>query len=555
MKFLLASACLLGAALAAKEDHLVSRRLSKRFIDEAGNYNISFYHINDVHAHLDEFSSSGTDCTRPERGCFGGYARVKTVLKETRPSHPDSLLLNAGDEFQGTMFFSFYGGEKIAETLNQIGFDAMTLGNHEFDRGDDHLGEFLENLTFPIVSANIISDHPVLNRTIKPFHIFPQYELAVIGVTTETTPGISSPGKGTTFTDAVAAVQNTVDLIRSTTNITRIAALTHIGYDEDQRLARETTGLHLIMGGHSHTPLGAFAGAAGPYPTIVENKDGDEVFIVTAYRWGEYLGYIDVTYDAQGKILSYHGGPIHLTNATAQDEELQTQIDEWRGPFEEFAKQEVGYTNVVLDQSTCQRQECLLGDFVSDALLQYRLNFSTPETAPAFAIVNAGGIRATIDEGPITRGEVLTAFPFSNAVVEVTMSGDRLWRTLEGIISRVNVDNGRPVTSFLQVSRGVHIEYAPSAANSTSNVLVSVTIGDKPLDRAAEYKIVTVDFIAGGGDNFFSPPFEDLVVLDTMDQVLINHIGATSPVDIALDGRLKAVSRCKAAKARRARGN
>jgi 5'-nucleotidase len=361
-----AVACLLGTVLAAGEDHLVSRKLSKRFIDDAGHYNISFYHINDVHAHLDEFSSSGTDCTRPERGCYGGYARVKTVLKETRPSHPDSLLLNVGDEFQGTMFFSFYGGWKIAETLNQMGFDAMTLGNHEFDRGDDHLGEFLNNLTFPIVSANIVSDHPVLNATIKPFHIFPQYDLAVIGVTTETTPGISSPGKGTLFSDPVAAVQNTVDFIRATTNITRLAAITHIGYDEDQRLARETTGLHLIMGGHSHTPLGDFPGAVGPYPTIVENKAGDEVFIVTAYRWGEYLGYIDVTYDADGKVLAYHGGPIHLTNTTAQDEELQAQIDEWRVPFEEFSKEVIGESKVVLDQSGCQKGECVLGDFVTE---------------------------------------------------------------------------------------------------------------------------------------------------------------------------------------------
>jgi 2',3'-cyclic-nucleotide 2'-phosphodiesterase (5'-nucleotidase family) len=360
-------ACLLGTAFAAqKEDHLVSRRLSKRFIDDAGHYNISFYHINDVHAHLDQFSSSGTDCTRPERGCYGGYARVKTVLKETRPSHPDSLLLNVGDEFQGTSFFSFYGGEKIAETLNQLGFDAMTIGNHEFDRGDDHLGEFLENLTFPIISCNIFSDHAVLNRTIKPFHIFPQYDLAVIGVTTETTPSISSPGKGTKFTDPVTAVQNTIDFIRSTTNIKRLAAITHIGYQEDQRLAKETRGLHLIMGGHSHTPLGDFEGAEGPYPTIVENKDGEEVFIVTAYRWGEYLGYIDVTYDDEGRILAYHGGPIHLTNATAQDEDLQRQIDEWRQPFDEFNKEEVGFSNVFLDQETCKEDRCLLGDYVSE---------------------------------------------------------------------------------------------------------------------------------------------------------------------------------------------
>jgi len=121
-----------AAAAGIKEDHLVSKRgLSKRFIDENGHYNISFYHINDVHAHLDEFQSSGTDCPQKEKGCRGGYARVKTVLEDTRPGHPDSLFLNAGDEFQGTMFFTKYGGEKIAETLNQLGFDAATLGNHE----------------------------------------------------------------------------------------------------------------------------------------------------------------------------------------------------------------------------------------------------------------------------------------------------------------------------------------------------------------------------------------------------------------------------------------
>ncbi|KAJ4286178.1 hypothetical protein N0V88_008122 [Collariella sp. IMI 366227] len=548
-KVLFGAACMLSTAIAAAEDHLVSQKLSKRFIDDAGNYNISFYHLNDVHAHLDQFSSSGTDCTRPERGCYGGYARVKSVLKETRPSHPDSLLLNVGDEFQGTMFFSYYGGEKIAETLNQIGFDAMTLGNHEFDRGDDHLGQFLENLTFPIISANIVSDHAVLNRTIKPFHIFPQYELAVIGVTTETTADISSPGKGTKFTDPIEAVQNTVDLIRSTTKITRIAAITHIGYEEDQRLARETTGLHLIMGGHSHSLLADVPGAVGPYPTIVENKAGNEVFIVTAYRWGEYLGYIDVTYDAQGKVLAYHGAPIHLTNTTKQDEELQGQIDAWRGPFDEFAKQEVGSSNSVLDQSTCQEKECLLGDFVTDAMFTYCLNASTPENAPDFALINAGGIRATIDEGPITRGEVLTAFPFGNALVTVTMSGERLWNALEGIIARVNTANGKPVTSFLQVSRSIRIEYGSAGGSSTGNVLVSVTIGGKPLDKAAEYKMVTLDFIAGGGDNFFSPAFENLVLLDTLDEIVVRHIEAESPVDIALDGRLKVASRCKVGKA------
>ncbi|TGJ87143.1 hypothetical protein E0Z10_g1577 [Xylaria hypoxylon] len=524
------------AGLGLAEDSLYSKRASKRFIDSDGNYNISFYHINDVHAHLDQFSSSGTDCTKPERGCYGGYARVKTVLDETRPDHPDSLLLNVGDEFQGTLFYSFYGGEKIAETLNQIGFDAMTLGNHEWDRGDDDLGDFLKNLTFPVVSANVVSDNEKLNSTIKPYHIFEKYGLAVIGVTTETVPSISSPGKGTKFTDVVAAVQASIDEIRSTTNITRIAAITHIGYEEDKRLAQETSGLQIIMGGHSHTLLGDMEGAEGPYPTLETNKDGDEVFIVTAYRWGEYLGYIDVTYNSEGKILAYHGAPIHLTNTTKQDEDLQAQVNEWRGPFEEFASQEIGESNIVLDQTTCQKQECALGDLISDAILQYRLDGGS---TAVFGLVNAGGIRATIDAGTITRGEVLTSFPFSNAVVEVSFTGTQLWSIVEGIVSAVNQDNGEAVTSFLQVSKGVKVSYNPS--NAAGKRLVSLEIAGKAVELEETYTIVTIDFLTGGGDNFFDA-VDDVVILDTLDEVLVAYIKAHSPIDFELDGRIAVVS-------------
>ena len=142
-KSALALTALASSTLA--EDVLVSeRQLQKRYIDADGNWNQSFFHINDVHAHLDQFRSSGTDCEDPSRGCYGGYARVSTVVNEIRPTLNSSLFLNAGDEFQGTLFYSYYGGEKIAETLNQLGFDGMTLGNHEFDGGDDMLGEFEE---------------------------------------------------------------------------------------------------------------------------------------------------------------------------------------------------------------------------------------------------------------------------------------------------------------------------------------------------------------------------------------------------------------------------
>jgi hypothetical protein len=185
----------------------------------------------------------------------------------------------------------------------------MTLGNHEFDGGDDKLGAFLQNLTFPIISANIVSDHPILNATIKPYHIYEEYGLAVIGVTTDTTPSISSPGPNTKFTNVVSVVQNTINHIKSTTNITRIAAITHIGYDEDKKLAAAVSGLQLIMGGHSHTPLGDFAGAVGKYPTIATNLDGDEVFIVTAYREflrKVFLEHFEVTCHRLGRVSWLH---------------------------------------------------------------------------------------------------------------------------------------------------------------------------------------------------------------------------------------------------------
>jgi 2',3'-cyclic-nucleotide 2'-phosphodiesterase (5'-nucleotidase family) len=303
------------------------------------------------------------------------------------------------------------------------------------------------------------------------------------------------------------------------------------------KLAQATTGLQLIMGGHSHTLLGDMPNAKGKYPTIVDNKDGDEVFIVTAYRWGEYVGYIDVTYDTKGKILAYHGAPIHLTNTTKQEPNLQAQIKEWRGPFEKFSAEVLGTSQVELDQTKCQQGECLLGDFMTDAMLAYRKN-NTQNVD--FALINAGGIRATIDEGEITRGEVLTSFPFGNAIVQVSLTGKQLWEALEGIFSGVSVTNKKPVTSFVQVSQGIKIEYNPKAANGSR--LIGVNIGDKPLSNTTTYQMVTLDFIAGGGDNFFTP-ITDFATLDTQDEVLTQYVKAKSPVNIKLDKRIEVVDR------------
>lgn len=538
------------AASAMAEDVLISRRFVEkrdfsgkkqtciRGSTQPSTFNITFFHINDVHAHLDQFSSSGTDCTNPSRGCYGGYSRVKTVLDASRPNKTNSLFLDAGDEFQGTLFYNFYKGWKTAETLNQLGVDAMTLGNHEFDGGDEELAAFINNVTFPILSSNLRSANPTLNQSVKPYTLFEEYDLAVIGVTTPETSQLSNPGNGTTFVNATASVQAAIDEIKTAyPEISRIVALTHIGYEADVLLAQQTTGLSLIIGGHSHTLLGNMTGNQGSYPTIETNPDGEEVFIVTAYRWGEYLGYIDIAYDlATGSVVEYHGAPVHLTNSTKQDEGLQAQIDAWREPFEEYASEVVGSASVYLGQETCQEEECLLGNVMADAMLAYRQS-SNPDVD--FAIINAGGIRAPIEEGEITRGEVLTSFPFGNAIVELEYTGQEIQDVLEGIVSEVNQVNGGAVTSFLQLSTGIRVEYNP--AGEVGSRLTNVTIGDAALDLAATYTLVTLDYLAGGGDNFFVET-TDYITLDLQADVLIMYLADESPIEAAVDGRITAVS-------------
>ncbi|PPQ73573.1 hypothetical protein CVT24_007459 [Panaeolus cyanescens] len=493
------------------------------------NYELSFYHVNDVHAHLDEFRSSGSSCTDPARGCVAGYSRVKTVINKSRRTNPNSLFLNAGDEFQGTLYYTLFKGDKIAETLNQLGFDAMTLGNHEFDDGDDLLANFIRKLNFPVISSNVHSKNRKLANSLIPYKIFPKHKLAVIAVTTEDTAVISNPSNLTTFEDPIVAAKRTVKFIKTFhRNVERIIAITHIGYDRDIELAKSTRDISLIIGGHSHTLLGNMTGSKGDYPTIATNLDGDEVFVVTSYRWGEYLGYIDVEYDRRGKIVSYEGAPIHLTNATAEEPKLKAQVKEWAKAFDAYANTVLGQTEFPLIQSTCQAEECTLGSFTADSMEDYR-------PTVAGAIINAGGIRAEIDAGNVTLQQALECFPFGNSIAELDFTGDQLWTIFEGIVSKVNQINHATITSFVQISRSIRLTYNPT--NPVGSRLITLAIKGEPIDLAKTYRISTLDYLAGGGDNFWAPR-SDFVSLDTMDEVWADYVRAKSPISYTLDGRI-----------------
>lgn len=276
--------------------------------------------------------------------------------------------------------------------------------------------------------------------------------------------------------------------------------------------------------------------AEGKYPTIVDDASGQEVFIVTAWRWGEFLGHIDLTFGDDGRALAYRGAPIHLTNTTEQDEELQAKIDEWSVPFEEFAGEKVGFAENELDQATCQDGDCLLGQVMADAMLEYRANLTqSDDEKPDFALINAGGVRATINKGDVTRGDVLTSFPFGNAIVEIKMKGEDVRKVLEGCVSYENQFNNEEITSWFQVSDGIYIEY--NEDNDKGNRLVNVIVGGEDLDDDKDYRIVTLDFLAGGGDNIFEET-SDFATLDTQDEVLLGYLEAHNPLENDLEERV-----------------
>ncbi|KIM23775.1 hypothetical protein M408DRAFT_17804 [Serendipita vermifera MAFF 305830] len=529
---LVASSAILTAS--AKVDSLVSKRaLQKRYLDAEGNYNITVVHTNDVHAHLDEWRAGrGTDCTAGNE-CIAGYARIKQKVSELRTSLQDPIFLNAGDEFQGTLFFTYYGGEKISYAINEVGYDAFTLGNHEFDKGQGELAAFLGNLTFPVVCANFKTNDTAMNAVnLKPYTIIDKHKLGIIGVITPSTKGTSSgAGPGTEFTDPIEAVQKAVDELHAQ-NITRIIALTHIGYDKDIELAQKTRGVDLIVGGHSHTLLGNFTNTMGEYPTIARNLDNEEVFVVTSYRWGEILGKISIAFDPSGKIVSYEGEPLRLTNTTAQDTQLKNEVAEWRQPFDAMSHEVVGSSAVVLDQSTCQYQECTLGNVITDAMYDYRKSAGGQVDA---AFINAGGIRASISEGNVTRGDVLTSFPFMNAIVDLTWTGRQLLDIFEGIASKFSTLSHHETTSFVQVSK--QIKFSWNANNTNQTRLITFEINGQQVDVNKNYTIVALDFMATGGDYFWAPR-SDFATLDTLDVVLASYIQTHSPVNASIEGRI-----------------
>ncbi|GBC07110.1 hypothetical protein RclHR1_07260001 [Rhizophagus clarus] len=514
------------------------------FNEEDELFNLTIIHTNDVHSRYDQINSAATDCTKEQfdkKKCYGGTARHKTIIDKLRNENKNTLLLDGGDQFQGTLFFTYYDGELSSKVLNLLEYNITAIGNHEFDYGPEMLTDHFSRLTMPIVCANINTTlNPTIGKYIKPYHIFEEYDLAVIGYITETTGGISNSGPTISFNNPIPIVQNYVDELHSK-GIKRILTLSHNGYGPDKELAASTYGIAVHVGGHSHTLLAndsTLPGYGGPYPTVIKNAKGEDALIVQAFWSGKYIGHLDISLDNNGRIVNYKGEPILVDQSIAQDPNVQDLVEKWRAPFDNYIKKVIGVSDGDFDQVTCQQEECSMGNLVADAMLVTRNESNA-------AIINSGGIRSGILKGNITLADVNTILPFKNFLVEIDMTGQNITDMLESAVGRYkNKISKKAVTSFVQVS-GIRFKY--DSSKLIYNRITSITIRNPKtglfelIDSNEIYKIVTIDFITNTGDGLIPYPITDVIPLEDLDVCLVNYIHDQRIIKPYLDGRIEDV--------------
>ena len=498
------------------------------------DYSLTILHTNDFHARFEPISKYDSGCSAEDNDageCFGGSARLITAIEGARGRSNNSILVDGGDQFQGTLFYTYYKGKLAAEMMNKMGYTAMTVGNHEFDDGPEVLRGFMDAVEFPVLMSNAdVSGEPLLADVLMKSTVIEQggEKIGLIGLTPQDTDELASPGPNIIFTDPSDAVQGEVDKLTEA-GVNKIIVLSHSGYGVDQTVAENTTGVDVIVGGHTNTLLGDMDRAEGPYPTMVGNTA-----IVSAYAYGKFLGELNVTFNDEGNVTEATGAPIIMDAAVTEDEATKARIAEAAAPLDEIRNRVVAETSEAIEgnRDVCRAQECSMGNLVADAMLD-----RVADQGVQIAIANSGGLRASIDAGEVTMGEVLTVLPFQNTLSTFEADGATIIEALENGVSQVADGAGR----FPQVA-GLKFTFDASAEPGSRVSDVMVMDGDAfaPIDPEATYLAVTNNYVRNGGDGYamfkdaenaydFGPDLAD---------VTAEFLAANAPYTPYTDGRI-----------------
>jgi 5'-nucleotidase/UDP-sugar diphosphatase len=472
---------------------------------------------------------------------LGGIARRRSLIEqiraESKTNQEPLLLLDAGDIFQGTLYFNQYLGQADLDFYNALAYDASTIGNHEFDRGQQVLADFIAKAKFPIISANIdIAPESPLYGKVRPWHILDMQgeKIGMFGLTTPDTAILASVGDGVKFTDPIAAARKSVLALKQQ-GINKIVALTHIGFDNDVLLAQKVSDIDIIIGGHSHTSVGNIPNANHPYPLVEKNRTKEPVLVVTDWEWGKYLGDLSVSFDRTGKLIAWAGKPHLLDASIKPNPEFADKLKAYASPIEAFRQKIIGKSLVALDgdRVKLRTSETALGNLIADAILA-----KTKVDRVQVVLINAGGIRNGFPLGDITMGHVLEALPFGNTITRVELTGNQLTEALESGVSMAEQGEGR----FPQVAgiRFVWDSKLPAGKRVTKVEVKDASGKFQLLNPKDVYRVATNNFLASGGDGYrsFSEGENLLETGYLLSDAIAEYITAKSPLQVKIENRI-----------------
>lgn len=446
-------------------------------------------HTNDTHSQID-----------PDQSNRGGVVRRKAAIDSVRAAEPLTLLVDAGDAVQGSLYFTLFKGDTEQMVLNELGYDIQILGNHEFDNGTPALASELAKARPTVVSSNYDVKGSPLRDLIVPFAVkqVGNRRIGFLGININPDGIISSRNTGGIhYHDALEAANRSAAYLRNNCQVDAVVAVSHIGYKidpnsnqwSDPALAARSRGIDVIIGGHSHSDL-----RPGQPETTVMNADSLPVLIVQNKNGGRDLGEV---------ILDF--GPDGLESTDWTKIAIGPWLDGRADP--KFESSLAPYRHAV-DSITSIKVGRLDGEFAPAAMLNFAADFAqrrgaqlTPNKKPVMAIVNKGGIRRNFAGPDLTVDQVITAFPFDNRYVVMDIKGSDLLEVFD-IMARQG-GNG--------VSSSARAVIAPDLSGCTE-----ATINGRSINPAATYRIVTLDYLAGGGDNM-TPLRNGRIVAESSD--------------------------------------
>ncbi len=469
-------------------------------------FKLTLLHTNDLHSHFLPFKSDGSSCTYDT--CLGGWAKIKSFINTEKQNNKNLILLDAGDRFSGTVFYTLRKSQDISVLLNEMQYDAMCLGNHDFDDGLPELEKFVKNIKAPVLSSNVIfPEKSFLKNDILPVIVLHK-EGRQIGIISALTPTTKTTSSNATEIELKQPIETIQPLIQKLKNqkVDIIILLNHIGIDKDIELAQQLSDVDVIVSAHTHTLLSNNPNekeAKGGYPVLIPNKDGKNVLIVSAGIGGHHVGKLSLEFDEKGDIVSYQGDTIPMDNKIKPDTNMLKMLDTIQSEIDAILSEKIFFNSQKIplthDGLFCS-ESCYVGEVLTDSLLKAAQKIE-PKTD--FAFLNAGGIRAGFQQGDITFKNIAQTYPFDSKAVIVKMKGKEILPYLNhGLKEYVPDDRTNP---FIQTA-GLGYLFS-----GTEKIVKKIDLNKKSLEDEKEYLIVMPSFLAKGGDGF--PTLEIVKVL------------------------------------------